>query len=162
MKPKELPPIETLRERFDYNPETGEFRWKKKVAQRTKVGDIAGSRDNKGYWTLRVNNVSYLAHRIAWAMHYGEDPYPHIVDHREGVEKGNAIANLRLATKSDNNYNMGLRPNNKSGHRGVHKHGDKWQAQLGSKYLGIYNCVEDAISARLKAEADNNIYICDR
>jgi hypothetical protein len=92
-------------------------------------------------------------------MHYGKDPYPYVIDHIEGVENGNAISNLRLATHSDNTYNRTLRPDNTSGHRGVMLVRGKWQVQLGNRYIGVYNCKEDAIEARLKAEAEHNIFV---
>ena len=112
--------------------------------------------------------VYYLAHRLAWALHYEEDPYPHIVDHKRGVEEGNGIDNLRLASDSENITNAKRHKNNTSGHRGVRQRKDtgKWVARLyvdGKHiWLGCYECKEDAINARLKAEADNNIFVFDR
>ena len=168
MKPKELPPIGVLKEHFDYNPETGELRWKKPTAPRIKVGALAGTTTTGGYTCVKFKGKFIATHRIAWAMHYGEDPYPHIVDHKEGVEKGNGISNLRLATSSENNYNKRLHSNNTSGHRGVsyNKNHKKWCA-LGTiggklKTLGEFESVEEAVACRQKFEQDNNILIWDR
>jgi hypothetical protein len=159
---KRLPDISLLREVLTYDPESGELRWKVKPARNVNIGDLAGCNLN-GYRVVSIGDVDYLAHRICWALHYGEDPYPHIVDHKKGKEEGNGISNLRLATRSDNGLNRKTQSNNTSGHRGVWKQGDKWRAKikLNGKVisLGIYNCVEEAIAARLQAEADDNIYV---
>lgn len=167
-KAKELPPIEVLKEHFDYNPETGELRWKKTTGPRTKVGALAGGLTTQGYTCVTLKGQHMAVHRIAWALHYGEDPYPYIVDHKEGVENGNGISNLRLATSSDNNYNKRLHSNNTSGHRGVsyHKRHKKWDAFGGVegkwKLLGRFEKIEEAVACRQKFEQDNNIYIRDR
>jgi len=161
MKMKKLPPVETLREMLSYDPESGEFRWKIKPSQCVNVGDIAGCTVG-GYRKIKIKGNLFAAHRIAWAIHYGEDPYPQLVDHKQGKENGDGIDNLRLATVSENTYNSVINLRNTSGHRGVSKYKHKWRAKLGDAYLGCFNSVEDAINARLKAEADNNIYICDR
>jgi hypothetical protein len=170
MKIGKLPPIEVLREHLDYNPETGELRWIKTThaRQSRKEGSIAGSRRKDGYERLTINQKSYLAHRICWALHYGEDPYPYLIDHKRGVEEGNKIDNLRKVTDSGNMLNAKRGRNNTSGHRGVSykRETKKWTARIDINgeqiWLGCYDYKEDAISARLKAEADNNIYICDR
>jgi outer membrane protein assembly factor BamB len=159
MKP--LPNIEVLREMLAYDAESGELRWKVKPSWGVKVGDIAGTLTPKGYIKVKVKGKIYLAHRVAWALHYGEDTELYI-DHKDGEKSNNRIANLRLATSSENNYNIGVKSNNTSGHRGVSKHRNKWEVRLGKNYIGTYDCVEDAINARLTAEADNNIYVCAR
>jgi hypothetical protein len=163
MKP--LPDIDLLKEILTYDPESGELRWKVKRSPYVNAGDTAGSVNSKGYMLVMINYVHYSAHRIAWALHYGEDPYPNIIDHKEGKEAGNGINNLRLADLSANGLNRKKQVNNTSGHRGVHycKTTQKWVAQIAMKgkrlTIGRYKTVEEAISARLKAEADNNIYV---
>lgn len=156
MKP--LPDIEVLREMLAYDAESGELRWKVKPSLGVKVNDIAGTLTPKGYIKVKLKGNIYFAHRVAWALHYGEDTELYI-DHKDGDKSNNRISNLRLATSSENNYNIGVKSNNTSGHRGVSKHRNKWEVRLGDAYIGTYECVEDAISARLKAEADNNIYV---
>jgi hypothetical protein len=170
MKISELPPVEVLREHFTYDPESGEVKWKKKThaRNRIKVGDVAGSTRKDGYRRIMFMGVNYFTHRIAWALHYGKDPYPHIVDHKRGVEQGNGIDNLRLATDGENIINAKRRKDNTSGHRGVRQRKDtgKWVARIDINgepiWLGCFKCKEDAITARLKAEAENNIFIFDR
>ncbi len=160
-----LPDLDLLREMLSYNPESGELRWKVKRTPKTNVGDEAGWVSKEGYTYVMINYTHYAAHRIAWALHYGEDPYPHIVDHKEGVENGNAVSNLRIATDSENALNRRKQSNNTSGHRGVwyEKSRRKWRALLivrGKRiFLGRYETVEEAIAARLKAEEEYNIFV---
>lgn len=167
-KIKPLPPIVVLTEVLSYDPESGELRWKVRRSSNANTGDIAGYINKRGYTYIQIDGKNYAAHRICWALHHGEDPYPYPIDHKEGVEKGNAITNLRLATWGENGTNKRMQSNNTSGHRGVRmvKKNRRWEAYLtmGGKtlWLGTYGCVEEAIAARLRAEADNNIYISDR
>ena len=162
LKMKPLPDIEVLRELLTYCPESGVLRWKVN-SKRRKAGDIAGW-SNNGYIVVTISQRSYRAHRIAWALYYGEDPELHI-DHKNGDRSDNRIANLRLATRSENNYNIGVRSDNTTGHRGVtyRPERQKYQAYINingrSKNLGRYDFLEDAISARLDAEAKYNIFV---
>jgi len=167
MKICKLPPIEVLKDHLYYNPTTGELRWKKKThaRQSIKLGDLAGSKRKDGYTRITLFGKCYMAHRICWALHHGEDPYPYLIDHMRGVEEGNAADNLRKATDSENMLNAKRRSNNTSGHRGVYyrKNEKKWGArvQLNNEtvWLGTFDCKEEAISARLNFEQNNNIFI---
>ena len=162
MKP--LPNINLLRELLTYSPESGELRWKVRPCQSMSVGDVAGGVSQEGYIKVRVKGSIYAAHRIAWALHYGAPPTT-VIDHKNGNRSDNRIANLRLVSNSENGLNRKLHLNSTSAHRGVHYHKQKkkWEVRIkvnGKRlYLGAYLCVEDAIAARLKAEADNNIYV---
>ena len=93
-----------LRELLSYNPDTGLLHWLKPVAQRIKVGAEAGCKGPGGYRVVRVLGANYLAHRVAWAIHYGEWPAENI-DHFDGNPSDNTIGNLRLATPAENNAN---------------------------------------------------------
>jgi hypothetical protein len=87
---------EQLKEALDYNPDTGLFTWKKlpKAAHRKKVGEIAGSHDEKGYIRIGINGTVYKSHRLAWLYVYGQWPSK-IIDHVNGVNDDNRISNLR-------------------------------------------------------------------
>lgn len=82
----------------------------------------------------------------------------HLVDHRDRNPLNNLRSNLRLANKSINSINTGLRNNNKSGVTGVSFSSSfkRWRAYISYNKkrieLGYFLDKEDAIVARLKAE----------
>ncbi len=107
---KRLPPIERLRELLEYNPKTGVIRWKVYRSRSAKAGDEAGSvSKNTGYRLIGIDGKNYTAGRIAWALHYGADPYPVEVDHKNLIRSDNAIGNLRLATRAEQLDNRGYK-----------------------------------------------------
>ena len=95
---------------FSYDPDTGEFRWKRDaLACKGRIivhraGDIAGSVDpSNGYVRLRVGQRKWWAHRVAWLLTHGCWPAKHI-DHIKPLRHGggNAPSNLRVLPKSKN------------------------------------------------------------
>jgi hypothetical protein len=152
MKAKELPPVELLREMFSYDPETGDITWKVYRGRCAKVGDIAGSLHPLGYRRICIRNgktVLYLAHRLAWALHYGEDPGDFQIDHINQVKDDNRVKNLRLATPAQNMLNQ--RP--KSEVPGVKQNGKGgWIVTLKRRYIGSSRNYEKAVAMRLEAE----------
>lgn len=146
--------IETLREKYSYNPETGEIR-------NRKLGFAIRNRKknrNTYYQYLEIGDSRVYAHRAAWAMHYGEWPKGQI-DHRDGDGMNNRIDNLRDSTHSQNQRNQRLHVRNKTGVRGVClcKRTGRWQALIwdgnGKRiYIGRFDTIEDAAAARKEAE----------
>jgi hypothetical protein len=167
MQTQPLPPLELLNELLIYCPDTGILKWRKRN-QGTR-GESAGYRKNTGYIALRSvkwGGGEILAHRIAWALHHQTLPdVREIVDHLNGVKDDNRISNLCLTSQSRNCSNRALRSDNKSGHRGVFwcNTWRRWMVWINVDkkriYVGRFQNLDDAINARLKAEADNNIYI---
>lgn len=80
------------------------------------------------------------------------------VDHINHNPSDNRKANLRNVTRSQNQMNVGLSRNNKSGVTGVHfdSTNEKWVAQIGidrkRKNLGKFDNFDDAVKARKEAE----------
>jgi hypothetical protein len=151
---------ERVREVLDYDPETGVFTRKVRLAHRHQVGDIAGQKHTKGYVLIGVDSELYFAHRLAWLHYYGEWPKNQI-DHINRVKTDNRIANLRDVTNAENHRNRPINSNNKSGHIGVSwaARTGRWQATITvagkSIFLGQYDKLEDAIAARKAAEAEH-------
>lgn len=97
------PPVSVVLERISYNPETGEFIAKVQRGRR-RVGDRMGYPDGLGYMKLCFNGKWVMAHRLAWRLVHGEWPDGEI-DHINGDPSDNRIANLRVATRSQNVMN---------------------------------------------------------
>lgn len=160
-----------LREWISYNPDTGEFRWLERPDDigwtRKNAGKIAGwvsSHGKRGrvvpYIRISVAKGLYYGHRLAWLWTHGDLPAKGEIDHINGNTLDNRIANLRLATHSQNGHNTDLRRNNKSGVKGVSWNADRsrWVASITingkAKNLGRYDEFDDAVAARKKAEAE--------
>jgi hypothetical protein len=148
--------IETLRENLSYDPASGKLRWKRQAGGRAS-GDVAGGWSYTGYIHVRVFGKMYQAHRIAWAIHYGEWPATGI-DHINGNGADNRIENLRCVPQAQNNKNAKRRIDNTSGVTGVlwYKANRKWGAKIHHEgsyiFLGLFEKMEDAIAARKQAE----------
>jgi hypothetical protein len=145
---------EELREILDYSPETGHFYWRQSQ-NAVHSGQIAGCMHHSGYRVINIKQRQYQAHRLAWLYVHGFWP-PEQIDHINRVKDDNRIANLRLATRSQNMMNRNLR--NKAGYRGVHRNSKStgYNAYIKrngrSTYLGYFETAEQAYEARLKAE----------
>jgi hypothetical protein len=122
-----------------YDADTGMLTWKKRCIdpskseqpQKTWNSRYAGKQagwNNRGYISIRLFKKGYLAHRLAWAMHYGVWP-TQLIDHINGDSSDNRIVNLRQTTQSENMRNKRIRADNTSGYVGVYKRGAKWYAK---------------------------------
>lgn len=156
MKINPLPPLELLNTLLNYDPETGVFRWKQLRRNQISENSIAGCNGKNGYVSITISNKTYLAHRLAYKMHYGLDPVD-LVDHIDGDRSNNCISNLRDATTSQNLRNTGLRKTNTSGFKGVSwdLKKKKWRAYImydGKRiHLGYYRTKEESALAYEKA-----------
>ena len=119
LKNSKTPSIEALKEILSYDPETGVFTWLL-TKGRSKAGAVAGSRHSTGYIIIGALGFLIRAHRMAWAFTTGEWPTEEI-DHINGVESDNRMANLRQASHQQNLYNTKMRSTNTSGFKGVTK-----------------------------------------
>ena len=148
---------EYLRSVLHYDPETGIFTRKVSTSRSVKVGDVAGCSNGDGYLRLWLQSRLYLAHRLAWLYVYGEWPEDQL-DHINRIRTDNRIANLREVSHKQNGQNRSKSSNNTSGHPGTYwlKQNSKWQAGITHNqkniYLGCFNTIEEALSARKAAE----------
>lgn len=153
-----------LRQVIGYNPDSGEFRWLERPGDhgwtRKNAGKVAGYLDTSvNYLRIGMYGERFFAHRLAWLFMMGEWPIHH-VDHINGDRTDNRWNNLRSATQTENNHNVGLRRNNTSGVKGVSWDAERsrWFASITvngkSKGLGRYEEFDDAVAARKKAEAE--------
>lgn len=121
--------ISRLHELLDYNDETGALIWKSNITKRNRIGSKAGCEKSCGYVRIQINGSLYQAHRIAWALHFGEWPKSSI-DHINCIRNDNRICNLRDATHHQNMMNSRIRSHNKCGFKGVYKSRNKYRAQI--------------------------------
>lgn len=137
-----------VQELFRYEPETGHLWWvvRRRGYPKSKP---AGRVSFYGYVVVVVGGQNYYAHRLIWLLTYGEWPDCDI-DHINGDKADNRLSNLRLASRRQNKWNVGVTRANKSGFKGVSWCAErlKWMAaiKVGSKAknLGRYASAEEA------------------
>lgn len=95
--------VEYLRSELDYDASTGVFRWKNPSARNIKPGDVAGCVNADGYIVIKLKDIQYKAHRLAYAHVYGDVDTD--VDHYDGDRTNNRLVNLRPATNKINSQN---------------------------------------------------------
>ena len=149
---------ERLKELLNYDASTGVFT-RKVSTNGAKAGDIAGRKTKGRYVEIRVDGGRYLAHRLAWLYMYGEFPSDDI-DHINHIKTDNSLANLRVASKAENQKNRSLSIRNKTGVSGVCPHNSGWYVRVGkSDYLGLYKDFFEAVCVRKSAENAHNYHI---
>jgi hypothetical protein len=150
--------IERLREVLSYDPTTGQFT-RLADSRKWKAGTVAGAKDPRGYVRVTVDGQRYWSHRLAFFYMTGRWPTADI-DHINGIPGDDRFANLREATRTQNNANQRRRADNKSGFRGVSwsKRDRKWGAAInvaGKKVsLGYHNTAAEAQAAYAAASVE--------
>lgn len=146
---------------LSYDTETGVFVWIDDPCVKPQlVGKRAGSAHHEGYRLVGLFGKRIQEHRLAWLFFYGAEP-PGELDHINMDRSDNRIANLRLATRSENMRNRGAQGNNKTGFKGVHWHAasKRFRAQIQingeRRCLGLFTTAEEAAAAFRRAETDS-------
>lgn len=164
---------ELCRQLLRYEPETGNFYWRRRPPQLFKASSMKCHRvawnrrfagkpafqqtGKRGYKMSPVCGFMMTGHRVAWAIHYGMWPTGEI-DHINGDKTDNRICNLRDVPRATNAKNCGIGTRNTSGVVGVYWDGkrQKWIAHITSAkrktHLGEFREMADAIAARHRAE----------
>lgn len=170
-------PIDLLRSLIVYDPISGLMTWKRRSSGFMGYSESTANKFNSrfagqpacatpngtGYLTSGILGNTYRAHRVAWALAYGEWPIADI-DHINGDRQDNRLANLRVVTDAENNLNKRLSRNNKSGHIGVSwaKTKYKWVVTIGfrntRRVLGYFSTVEEAIAVRRQAQVSRGFH----
>lgn len=145
-----------LKSLLTYNPDTGEFCWRLK-RPRCTPGSMAGTPSYHGYTVIKLNGVSYKAHRLAWLYETGDWPASEL-DHINRVRGDNRISNLRLATRFSNCQNRVKSETAYSKHIGVSRsfNGKRWRAYIDfngkRRALGVFDTETQALEARKNIE----------
>lgn len=158
-----LPEPELLRQLIDYDPETGKLYWKERPERlftssrmwkswnSRYAGKEAFTAYLNGYKQGMIFYSTLYAHRVAWAIFYGEWPEDQI-DHINCDRSDNRIKNLRGASLTENNRNTLISSNNTSGVKGVSMaRSGRWVAKIrdGNKniHLGTFDSIDEAAEA---------------
>lgn len=141
---------ERLREVVIFDESIGAFRWRKSGRGRwQRAGEIAGSKDDRPYPVLTIDQRTYYLHRLAWLYAHGEWP-PEEIDHRRGDRKKLSLDELRPATRQQNARNQRASSRNKTGFRGVYISNKRFAAQYGigrAIHIGTFDTAEQAAKA---------------
>ena len=151
--------IESLKAWLSYDPETGLITWirsRGNVVAGCEFGTLMKTKANV-YRRGHIFGKSLLAHRVAFAIHYGRWPNGDI-DHINHIGTDNRICNLREVSRHINCKNRKMDHDNQSGLTGVswHRRIGKWMARIrcdGKQiHIGYFIDKEEAAEAwRLKA-----------
>jgi hypothetical protein len=138
-----------LHDLFEYR-EDGNLIRKISVTSNARVGDIAGSPNDRGYWLVNIDHKRCSVHRLIFLYHHGYLTPGMDIDHIDGNPGNNRIENLREVTHTQNIQNSKINSKNTSGVKGVYwdKQRSKWRTGIkveGKKTdLGSYNTIEEA------------------
>lgn len=155
MKHKDID-MKAVADALSYDPDSGILTWKISKGK-ARAGNAAGSIGMFGYLKICVSGRHYIAHRLAWALHYGEQP-PGVIDHVNQCKSDNRIDNLRDGTSAINQQNQ-QKPhcrNKSSKYLGVSKFSGRWRAKIYNKgkyyFLGYFQSEEEAAQAYISAK----------
>ena len=153
-----LPSAKSMGDYLAYEPMTGALTWRVANSVVVKVGSAINYPAPGKRRYVGINKVQYLAHRLAWAIHFGEWPKG-VIDHIDGDASNNKIANLRDVSVRVNTQNIRrARIDNKCGSLGVYqiKSSGKWRAQIKAtscaKHVGCFDTLEEAELAYVEAK----------
>ena len=147
--------FELLDSLFAYDNESGML-----CRKTTRGGSVSGSIcnhiDSRGYYRVKINSIPYRVHKIVWILCNKELP-KHNIDHINRDKLDNRIENLRDIPQSINNKNHSVSSKSSTGCSGItnYKKGMHRACIFHNKKnisLGVFDNIEDAISARKSAE----------
>lgn len=167
---------QTLSELLRYDAHTGKLYWKPRQLSffRDERASKSWHSQNCGReaLTAKIQNgyrngsilgrCGFRAHRVAWAIFYGEWPSCD-VDHINGDPSDNRICNLRLASKPENAQNQAPQSRAKSSrYKGVHWRTErsKWVAMItvNGRKMRVGSFFDEASAAQAYNAAARRFY----
>lgn len=170
-------PVQTLHALLTLDADSGRLFWKHRGPEFFKASEKRSAAHACANWNARyagaeamtaigahgykvgsIFDKKYTAHRVVFAMVNGFWPEAE-VDHIDGDRLNNRPQNLRGATRSQNQCNVGVMRSNTSGAKGVSWDRDRkmWRADImvnyKRKHLGMFETVEEGAQAYKLASA---------
>lgn len=148
MANKNYTELTLLRERLKYCHKTGFLYWRKSLPKHIPhtaarkswnskfAGEKAGCLKKDGYIRVFLSGRTYAAHRLAWALHYGQWPEKDI-DHINGDKQDNRITNLRQAESCENCWNRSHGQNKKLP-KGIRKRDSRYKHKKYSGRIAVH------------------------
>ena len=117
-------------------------------------GNIYAIRHLSGKYPL-PKQITLKMHVAIWEHHNDPVPEGYTVDHIDRNELNDQRLNLRLATRTQQMQNQGVRKNNTSGYIGVSKLGKKYSAHIRANNVKIFlgSFTDPAEAARVRDAA---------
>jgi hypothetical protein len=148
-------------ERIAYDALLGTFTWKVRASQAVKAGDAAGwICPVHGYRKIRLHGKDWHANKIAILLTSGAWPASD-VDHINGDQADDRLANLRVVTHQQNMWNTKVRADSHSGLKGafLDSRSGKYRSAIkvnGKRlHLGTFDTAEKAHEAYCHAAAQH-------
>jgi hypothetical protein len=154
-----LPPVDYLRQCFDYDPDTGILRWRERPPEHFKslharnawnakwAGNPVGTFLSNGYLHTSLSRRKFYVSRLIWKMHHGIDPL--FIDHADRDQTNNRVENLRSVTNRQNAQHS-IKPVGCSGFTGVYPvtRSSRYRAAIKDgpkmRHLGTFATAEEA------------------
>jgi hypothetical protein len=112
---------ETVKQLFDYDPETGNLIYQfNPRGPRKRRGDAVGTIQPNGYKMVMHKRKRYYVHRLVWLWHHGWMPKrPMVMDHVNRDKTDNRIENLHVVSSLSLQNTDYSKTTSKTGYRGV-------------------------------------------
>jgi len=157
-----LPTQERIMELLSYDPHSGHFTRRINRGGAAIAGARAGTLNNIGYRSIKIDGRFYVCSRLAFRVMTGGEPAEEI-DHINGDKDDNRWCNLREASRAQNMRNR--RGRGKSSYRGAYpRPSGKFVAAITingkNHHLGMFHTAEEAQAAYAAAARllDNGSY----